>query len=265
MMPNFQSFAFLIPALLGGCGLATIMAPIGTVLIWRRQSFYADVLAHGAVLGVGLAYWLQLPAEIGVILSSIFIGTAATFFQRRTYFTNDAVLNVLSYSSLASGLVLLKFFGQSVNRVDTLLFGDLLLLTPQDLAFIGLGALCVLGGLKILWKPLLQIAISPDLAHVQGISITRIDYGFRLLISIVIAIAFRYSGTLLLAALLILPALTARPWAKSPESMVIIAMGLGTLAIIGGLILSILTDWPTTPSIIIIAFGLFAFTNSVKH
>jgi zinc transport system permease protein len=252
---------FLWIALLGGICMAVVMAPIGTLLIWRRQSFYGDSLAHGAVLGVACAQWMNVPPEIGVITSSILMGVGATFFQRKSYFTNDALLSLLSYGSLALGLILFKTLGKMTTSVESLLFGDLLLLTKRDLLFLFLGGSSVLLIIKLLWDSLLQIAINPALAHVQGIHINRVDYCFRILIGIVIAVTFRYSGTLLLASLLILPPLIARPFSKSPESMVLKAAGIGTFCILGGIGMSWITAWPTTPSIVLLAFLLFLLTT----
>jgi zinc transport system permease protein len=111
--------------------------------------------------------------------------------------------------------------------------------------------------LILLWKPLLSITVHEDLARIEGIAVDRINWGFLGLIALVVAIMMKIVGLLLVTSLLIIPAATARRFARSPEQMAILASVIGCLAVMGGLSGSYRWDTPAGPSIVIAACVLF--------
>lgn len=144
-------------------------------------------------------------------------------------------------------------------RVDLTgyLFGDLLAMTRQDLAWIFGGAIVVLALLRWLWPGLLMATIHEELARVEGFPVQRLQLVLMLIFSLVIAVAMKMVGVLLITALLIIPAATARRLASSPEKMVLMAIGFGMIAVSCGLGLSWNLDTPAGPSIVVSAFVVF--------
>jgi zinc transport system permease protein len=144
-------------------------------------------------------------------------------------------------------------------RVDLTgyLFGDLLAMTRQDLAWIFGGGLVVLGLLWWLWQGLLMATIHEELARVEGYPVARLQLVLMVIFSLVIAVAMKMVGVLLITALLIIPAATARRLASSPEKMVVMAIGFGMVAVACGLTLSWNLDTPAGPSIVVSAFVTF--------
>ena len=163
----------------------------------------------------------------------------------------------MSHAGLALGLVALSFF--ETLRIDLLayLFGDVLAVTSGDLAWIYGGGLLALLVLVAIWRPLLAITVHDDLARAEGVAVLPVRLAFVLLIAVVIAIAMKIVGILLITSLLIIPAATARRFARTPEQMAVLAVVAGTAAVAGGLGGSLALDTPSGPSIVVAAFALF--------
>ena len=144
-------------------------------------------------------------------------------------------------------------------RIDLMayLFGDLLAISPTDLAWILGGSAAVLVLLVTLWRPLLAITVHEELAKVEGLPVAGLRMALMLLIAVVIAVAMKIVGVLLITSLLIIPAAAAQRHARSPEQMAIGASLLGMLAVCGGLALSWFKDTPAGPSIVVTAAALF--------
>jgi zinc transport system permease protein len=151
-------------------------------------------------------------------------------------------------------------------RVDLMgyLFGDILAVGRGDLAVIWGGAALVLGFLWWRWSALLTATINPDLAHAAGIDPRREQLVLTLALALVVAVAIKVVGVLLIAAMLIVPAATARPFASTPERMALAAALIGILSVIGGLQASLAWDTPTGPSIVCLAAILFVISSTLQ-
>jgi zinc transport system permease protein len=105
--------------------------------------------------------------------------------------------------------------------------------------------------------------VHEELATAEGVKAQKVEMGFVLLIAVLIAVAMKIVGILLITALLIIPAAAARRVVRSPESMAVAASLLGMVAVVAGLILSALVDSPSGPSIVLMAAALFVLTLAV--
>jgi len=137
------------------------------------------------------------------------------------------------------------------------LFGDILAVSRWDIAVIYVGGLVILGIVAWLWRPLLASTVNEELAEAEGLSPERSRLVFMLLMALVIAIAMKIVGILLITALLIIPAATARRFAATPEQMAVLASFIGAVAVTGGLFGSLHYDTPSGPSIVVAALALF--------
>jgi zinc transport system permease protein len=155
----------------------------------------------------------------------------------------------------------------SENRIDLMayLFGDILSVSQEDVLSIWIISLVVIGALIWLWRPLLAITVHEDLAQVEGVPVTRVRTALMLLMALVIAIAMKVVGVLLITALLIIPAAASRRLARSPEQMAIVSSLLGIIAVMAGLAASYLWDSPAGPAIVLSATVLFSLTLVKKQ
>ncbi len=254
---------FVWRALAAGLGVALLAGPFGCFVVWRRMAYFGETLAHAAFLGIGLGLLLSLWPALTVTLISLGVALLLMFLQKRHELASDTLLGVLAHGSLALGLVLLSF--QEDARVDLFgyLFGDILSVNRTDLGWIALADVLLLGALAALWRPLLSATVSADIARVEGVPVERVQLIFTLLLALVIALAMKLVGILLITSLLIIPAAAARRIARSPESMAAMATGFGLLAVGGGLGTSLQWDTPAGPSVVLAAVLVFVATRLV--
>lgn len=253
---------FFTRALLAGIGVALVAGPLGCFIVWRRLAYFGDALSHGALLGVAMGFILDVNIVIAVFFVSAAIALALLFLDRWLPVGSDALLGLLSHSALALGLVVLSFMTWIRIDLSSLLFGDILSVSVDDLIIIYSGSITVLAILIMIWTPLFAQTVSPDLAKAEGIKGERANLILMLLLACIIAISMKIVGVLLITALLIIPAATARRFAKGPEGMAVIASLLGVLAIVLGLFGSLEFDTPSGPSIVLAALVLFLVSLS---
>lgn len=248
---------FFIRAMLAGIGVALVAGPLGCFVIWRRMAYFGDTLAHSALLGVALSYLLSLNGTLVVFAVSVIIAGLLLGLKKRAELASDAILGLLSHSALALGLVCLAVL--TWIRVDLfgVLFGDILAVSVQDLLIIYGGGALVLGILAAIWRPLFAATVNRDIAEAEGRAPDRVDFIFMLILSLTVAIAIKVVGVLLITALLIIPAATARRFATGPEGMAVLAALFGIAAVFGGLQGSLQFDTPSGPSIVVVALLLF--------
>ena len=144
------------------------------------------------------------------------------------------------------------------------LFGDILAVTPEDIAIIWGGALLVLILIGARWSALLTATLNSDLAYASGIDPKREQLVLTISLAIVVAVAIKVVGVLLIAAMLIIPAATARPFSRTPETMAVIAALIGGISALGGLKAAFQFDTPTGPTIVCLAAILFALSTVVS-
>lgn len=251
LMPDFLLFA-----LLGGLGVATVAGPLGSFVVWRRMAYFGDTLAHSALLGIAIGFLLDINLNLAVIFCCVGLALVLVTLQRQRMVATDTLLGIMAHSALSLGLVAVALLEIRVDLMSYL-FGDLLAVSQLDLFWIYGGGVGVLVLLKLLWQPLLAITINEELAHVEGVNVPITRLILMLLIAIVIAIAMKIVGLLLITSLLIIPAASARKFASTPEQMAIGAAIVGCLSVMGGLALSWHFDTPAGPSVVVAALGIF--------
>ena len=251
----FEDFFFR--ALLGGIGVAIIAGPVGCFIIWRRLAYFGDTLSHSALLGVAMALLLELNITLSVFVISLIVSMLLLLLQKRASLSSDALLGLLAHATLAVGLVVLAFM--TWVRVDLMgfLFGDILAVTTNDLAVIWFGGLAVLIGLSFIWRRLFAATVNYELAKAEGAKPDFTNIVFMVLVAAVIAVSMKLVGVLLITALLIIPAATARRFSTSPEHMAVIAAVIGALSVFVGLNGSLQWDTPAGPSIVVAALAGF--------
>ncbi len=248
---------FMIRALLSGIALSLVSGPVGCFILWKKMAYFGDTLAHSALLGVALALFLDIDAVLGVFFIAVVISLLLIGIRRLVIFSNDSALGILSHSALALGLIAVSLSASGKIHLTSLLFGDILAVTWSDV-WVSFGvAGAILAILVWQWRSLIANTLSPDIAQVERLGFVGSELLFMVLCSGLVAIAMKITGVLLISALLILPPAIARIFARSPESMAVMAVFFGILSIAGGLLMSLEFDIPSGPSIIAAAVALF--------
>ncbi len=254
-MPDFMFYATLT-----GLGVALAAGPLGAFAVWRRMAYFGDTMAHSALLGVTFGLLLEVNINIAVATGALLLALMLVALQQNRQLATDTLLGILAHSTLALGLITVGLFTDS--RIDLLayLFGDILAANRADVITVWVIAVVVLSLLALLWRQLLAITVHEELARVEGVPVTAVRTALMLLMALVIAIAMKVVGVLLITALLIIPAAASRRLTRTPEQMAVLASVIGGLSVCLGLAASFVWDPPAGPTIVLAATGFFVLS-----
>lgn len=253
----------LLPAWMMGTLLVFLTAPLGCLMLWRRMSFFADTMAHGTLLGVAIAGALSLPLWLGVGFIALML-VAILWVLHDPRLPNDALLALCSATLLCSGLLFIQHIPSLRPELLSYLFGDLLQISWADLPMFAVVIAGALAVLYIYWHAQIQVAIDPDIAVSEGINAKWQRLIFMLLLALFTVLALKAVGSLLMGALLVIPALTARLVAHSPKQMLIWAFVIAQIGVSVGLWSSAGLNISSGLSIVMTMSILFALIFSVQ-
>ncbi len=248
---------FMLRALLAGGAIALVSGPLGAFIVWRRMAYFGDTLAHAALLGVALGLLLQVNLTLAIVVVCLLLAVVLVLLQQQHRLASDTLLGILSHTTLSLGLLSLAWMDGL--RVDLLgyLFGDILAVSWGDLYWIAGAVVASLVALGFMWQPLLRITVHEEMARVEGVPVVAVRLAFMLVIALLIAVAMKVVGVLLITSLLIIPAATASHFARTPEQMALLASLFGVLAVGGGLFGSLQWDLPAGPAVVFCAALVF--------
>lgn len=259
-------------AVAGAAVLGAVAGPIGCFVLWRRMAYLGASIAHMALLGVALGLIFGVSPLIGVLATSLIaallLARAPTSASAQTgpwgnpaggLIPADTLIGLIGHAGLALGFVMLATL--ETVRADLLgyLFGDVLALNGDDLIEITLMGAAAIGILIYIWRPLLADTISPEIvAAEEGGATSFYARGiFLALVAGLIAFGLKIVGALLIVALLVIPPAAARPFARTPEQMALLAAIFGAVAAPVGLWAAFAADVPAGPAIVLAASVLF--------
>lgn len=262
-----MSFIFdplFIRAALAGIGVALVAGPLGSFVVWRRMAYFSDATAHATVLGVALALAFDVSVIFGALIAAgaMALGVQALTSQARA---SDTVLGVLSHTALAIGMVAVSLMTDVRVDISTLLFGEILIVREADIALIWGGACVVLAVLWWRWSGLLTATVSPELAQASGVNPRLEQLYLTLALALTVAVAIKVVGVLLIGALLIIPAASARPFADTPERMAVLA----TLGALASVLIGLIAAWQSNllagPAIVCASASLFVVSLLIRQ
>lgn len=259
----FVEFDFMRYALASIFCLALSAAPVGVFLVMRRMSLVGDALGHAVLPGAAIGYMfagLSLPAmSIGGFVAGLLMALLAGLVSRFTSLKEDANFAAFYLTSLAIGVVLVSKNGDSVDLLH-LLFGSVLAVDIPSLTMIAVAASITAVVLAVIYRPLVLESIDPlFLKAVNG------KGGFWHVLFLVLVVmnmvaGFQALGTLMSVGLMMLPAITARLWAKSMGMMIALSVAIALICGLGGLLFSYHIEIPSGPSIILCCGVLYALS-----
>ncbi len=248
---------FMVRATLAGVGVALAAAPLGCFVVWRRMAYFGDATAHAAMLGVALSLAMQMPIFLGAAAVALAMAATVSLLSGHGY-AMDTLLGVMAHSALAFGLVAVSLLSGIRIDLSAYLFGDILAVSRSDLLVIWGGAGLVVALIAWRWAALLTATLNEEIAFAGGIDPRREQIVLTLSLAIAVAVAIKVVGVLLIAAMLIIPAATARSLARTPEAMAMVAAAIGGISAVAGLRAAYVLDTPAGPSIVCFAALLFA-------
>lgn len=245
-------FAGLLASISGGI--------VGSYVVVRRISFIAGSIAHSILGGMGLSVWLQyhwhwnwlsptLGAFTAALLSAVLLGWIQLRFRQR----EDALIAALWSTGMAIGVIFLSLTPGSSGELMNFLFGNILWVTKSDLYALGALDLLILGCVTFYYKPFLALCFDEEQALLQKISVQRLYFLLLALVAVSIVLLIQIIGTILVLALLTIPATIAALFTARLSTMMLLSCLIAALANWVGLSLAHQLNWPPGATIALLA------------
>lgn len=256
----FIEFAFMQRALGGALMLSLSACPVGVFLMLRRMSLTGDAMAHAILPGAAagfLMYGLQIvPMTIGGLIAGIFVALGAGAVARLTVQKEDTSMAAFYLISLSLGVLMVSLRGSSVDLMHVL-FGTVLALNNDALTLIALVAAVTLLLLGLFWRALVAECMDPLFLRSVSRLGSPVHFIFLGLVVINLVAGFQALGTLLSVGLMVLPAASARFWSQHVLTMCLLAIAIGLVSSMSGLLLSYHASLPSGPAIILSAGAIY--------
>jgi len=263
-MLDAWSMPFMQRALLAGLILALLAGYYGPFVVQRGLSFLGSGLAHAAFGGVALGLLLGVePLWVAVPFTAA-VALGITWVRERTSISGDTAVGIFFALSMALGIVFLSLKREYTSEAFTYLFGSILAVSTTDLWVSAV--LLVLTALTLpLWGRWAYATFDRELAQADRVPVLLDDYLLAFLVALVVVVAMKLVGLLLVAAFLVIPAASARQRSRTFVGMVIGATLIGVVSVVLGLQISLQFDIPSGATIVLIQAAIFVISAAFRR
>ena len=264
MLLSWWQYDFMRTALWAILLLVPLLSLLGTLVLNNRMTFFSDALGHSALTGVaigvvaGVSEYRLVMVAFGVVFALLM-----NRIRHSRLASTDTVIGVFSSVGVALGLTLLSR-GNNVANYQSLLVGDVLSITSRELWVLGAALAATVAVWFVCFNGFQAVSMSPSVAKSRGIPVAWLDNLFVVLVAVVVMLAIRWVGLLLINAMLILPAAAARHVARSMRSYHVLSLVFGLFGGVLGLLLSYYNGVATGPTIILVLAAVFFGTFSLR-
>jgi zinc/manganese transport system permease protein len=247
---------FMQHALVGGSLVAVAAGLLGYFVITWQNAFAAHALAHIGFPGATGAILVGAPVTLGLAVFCVGGGLLIGLFGRRVADREMATGTILALAT-ALGVLFASLASANASTTTSVLFGNLLAISDDQLVVFGVFTVAVVGTLAVLARPLVFASVDPAVAEARGVPVRALGLAFVVLLALTITMAVQVVGTLLLFALVVTPAATGLRLTARPVGVALIAVALALASVWGGLVLSAMIDLP--PSFFIVSLAVLAW------
>jgi manganese/iron transport system permease protein len=258
-------FAFMQRALAGSILVGIVCAVVGVLVVLRGLAFLGDAVAHAAFPGIVIAFLLKANLVVGGMIAAVFAAVAMGLLSRRGTIREDTAIGVVFAGMFALGIVLFSGIRQYTGDLLSVLLGNVLAITPEHLALGLVTSALILGFLWLWWRELIFVSFDPVGAQAAGLNTARYDIALLAIIGLTVAVAVQLVGIVLVVAMLVTPAATARLLARDMRGFVALAVTVALVASVAGIWLSYFVNAASGGTIVLVATAEFviawAFTQ----
>jgi len=261
-------FQFMVNAFRAGTIVAVVAGAIGWFMVVRRQAFAGHTLALVGFPGAAGAVWLGVSAVWGFF--GFCVGAALLIAWLRPergegYSEESAGIGVVQAFALASGFLFVSLYRGFLNGINALLFGSFLGITDGQVLVLFVVAVAALAALAVVGRPLLFASIDPDVAAARGVRVRRLSVLFLVLLGLTVAEVSQITGTLLVFALLVMPAATAQLLTARPAVSMAITVLIGVVVTWLGLAVAYFTPYPIGFYVTTFAFAAYVAASVRRY
>lgn len=256
-MPEIFTFDFMIRAFIAGTVVAITAPLIGTFLVVKRYTIMSDTLAHVSLTGVAIGIITRANPILTALLTSIIAALGIELLRWKSRISGEAVLAIFLYGGMAIAVVIISVYRGFNIDIFSVLFGSITTTSTSDLYEIVILGFIVIAIILLFYKRLFFVSVDEPRAEVSGIKIRRYNMLIILLAGTSVALAMNTVGTLLIGALMVIPALTAMQISKSFSQSMILAIVVSLVSVYAGLFISYYIGGASGGSIILVSLLLF--------
>lgn len=251
------SYGFMVRALFAGLLVAVVLPVLGSFLVARRYSLIADSLAHVSLAGIGLGLLVGSSPVAWAIPVTIAGALLLEYLRQNGRLSGDTGLAVLMSGGLALAVVLANLAKGRAVDFDSYLFGSITTTSEADLVILGLTVAIVLAVVAIAYRALFHMSFDEDSARIAGYPVRFLNYVLVVMTAVVVVLAMRIVGGLLISALLVLPVISAAQFTRSFRVTMVAGVGFALLAVVGGLVMAFYLGVAAGGAIVLTALALF--------
>jgi len=262
---EWAHYGFMHSALLAILLVTPLLALLGCLVVNNQMSFLSEAMGHSTLTGLAIGVLLGLREPILAIVGfALVLGVLMFLMRRYSTLPPDTAIALVMACMVSLGVVLLSR-GGGFNRFSRYLIGDILTISPAEIGCLAGLLVLVLLAWFFLFNSLVFVYMNPSLAASRGFPVRRMELFFTLLIAVVVAVSMPWVGLLVINSMLILPAATARNLARNTRQYVLIAIAVGLLSGILGLVSSFYWDTATGATVVLWASGFFAVSAFLRR
>lgn len=225
ILPEAFQYEFMINALLCALFIGPILGAVGTMVVTKKMAFFSEAVGHAAMTGIAIGILLGEPMQapyISLFAYCILFGLFINYTKNRTKMASDTLIGVFLSFSIALGGSLLIVVAGKVNAhiMENILFGSVLTVSDTDIYILFLSALILAFVITPYFNRMLLASFNPSLAGVRGVHVKLLDYIFIVVVTIITIASVKIVGSILVEALLLIPAASAKNLARSMKGFV---------------------------------------------
>jgi zinc transport system permease protein len=263
-MPEIFQYSFMLRAMAAGLVVGAVSPAIGLFLVVKRMSLLGEGLSHAAFTGVAIGWLLGAKPLLTAIIFSALVAVGIEKLRARRAAQGDVALAIMLYTSLALGLVIMSVSKGLGTEVMSYLFGSIMTVTGFDLIIMLAIGVFVMGTIALFHKELFAVALDEEAARVSGIPVERLNLLLVVLTAMTVTAAMRVVGTLLVAALMVIPVATALQLNRGFWVSLAYSAAFAIIAVFFGLVISFYLDLPPGGAIVLTAVSLFLSVLAAK-
>lgn len=264
LVAPFSNNEFMRSALYAGLLVAVLCAVAGTFVVLRGLAFIGDALAHGVLPGVAGALLLGAPGMIGAAIGSVVMIAGVTFVTNRSGLSSDTAIGLLFVGMLALGVIMVSRTDSFNGDIVRILFGEILGIRTANIVLLAVAAVVISACVALLYRPFLLLCFDPEQADVSGFRSRRYHAVMLVMVAATVVVSFQAVGTLLVFGMLIAPASAGALLARRIWAMIAWAVGIGSLSVYVGLLLSYHYDLSAGATVVFVTVCAFFVVLTVQ-